>query len=203
MILKRITDILGSSFGILLVSPLLAFIYSLIRLKLGSPALFKQNRPGLHGDIFTFYKFRTMTDKRDSNGELLPDKDRITPLGNFLRKTSLDELPSLFNVLIGDMSLVGPRPLLVEYLDLYTQEQTRRHDVKPGITGWAQINGRNKSSFMDRIVLDLWYIDNMSIALDLKIILITIKRVLASSDVLDYDPNNFFDEVNREKNQGV
>jgi len=183
MILKRITDILGSSFGILLVSPLLAFIYSLIRLKLGSPALFKQNRPGLHGDIFTFYKFRTMTDKRDSNGELLPDKDRITPLGNFLRKTSLDELPSLFNVLIGDMSIVGPRPLLMEYLNRYSQEQARRHEVKPGITGWAQINGRNAISWEEKFRLDVWYVDNKSLLLDLRIILITIFKVLKQEGI--------------------
>jgi len=183
MILKRITDILGSSFGILLVSPLLAFIYSLIRLKLGSPALFKQNRPGLHGDIFTFYKFRTMTDKRDSNGELLPDKDRITPLGNFLRKTSLDELPSLYNVLKGDMSLVGPRPLLVEYLDLYSPKQSRRHDVKPGITGWAQINGRNAISWEEKFELDVWYVDNKNFVLDLKIIFKTLLKVIKKEGI--------------------
>ena len=188
--------------GLLLLFPILVLLSVAIWFRMGVPVIFCQQRPGLKGKTFTFYKFRTMTDARDSSGKLLEDKLRITPSGKFLRKTSLDELPSLFNVLKGDMSLVGPRPLLVEYLDLYSPEQARRHDVKPGITGWAQINGRNKSSFMERIVLDLWYIDNMSIALDLKIILITIKRVLASSDVLDYDPNNFFDEVNREKNHG-
>jgi len=178
MILKRITDILGSSIGIVLVIPLLVFLYWFIRFKLGSPALFKQKRPGVNGDIFTFYKFRTMTDKRDSNGELLQDKDRITPLGNFLRKTSLDELPSLFNVLKGDMSIVGPRPLLVEYLDLYSPEQARRHDVKPGITGWAQINGRNAISWDEKFDNDLWYVDNHSLLIDVKILLLTIYKVI-------------------------
>ena len=176
--IKRLIDICGSSVGIIVVSPLLVFLYYLIRLKLGSPVFFKQKRPGLKGKTFIFYKFRTMTNKRDSHDYLLPDKDRIIPLGNFLRKTSLDELPSLFNVLRGDMSLVGPRPLLVEYLDLYSPEQARRHEVKPGITGWAQINGRNSISWGEKFELDLWYVENHSIWLDIKIILLTIYKVL-------------------------
>jgi len=176
--IKRLIDICGSSVGIIVVSPLLVFLYYLIRLKLGSPVFFKQKRPGLKGKTFIFYKFRTMTNKRDSHDYLLPDKDRIIPLGNFLRKTSLDELPSLFNVLRGDMSLVGPRPLLVEYLDLYSPEQARRHEVKPGITGWAQINGRNSISWGEKFELDLWYVENHSIWLDIKLILLTIYKVL-------------------------
>ena len=176
--LKRLLDIIGSAAGIILLSPLLVLIYGTVRLRLGSYALFTQQRPGRNGKVFTFYKYRTMTDKRDSNGELLPDKDRITPLGNFLRKTSLDELPSIFNVLKGDMSLVGPRPLLVEYLDLYSPEQARRHEVKPGITGWAQVNGRNAISWEEKFELDVWYVDNHSLLLDIKIIVKTIFKVL-------------------------
>ena len=187
IILKRITDILGSSLGIILVSPLLVFLYCLIRLKLGSPVLFKQNRPGHKGKIFTFYKLRTMTDKCDSNGSLLPDKDRIVPLGYFLRKTSLDELPSLYNVLKGDMSLVGPRPLLVEYLDLYSPKQARRHDVKPGITGWAQVNGRNAITWGKKFELDLWYVNNHSLMVDLKIIMITIYKVIRRDGISQSD----------------
>ena len=176
--LKRLIDIAGGLSGLLILSPLLLVLSMLIKIKLGSPVLFRQNRPGRNGRIFTFFKFRTMTEKRDSNGELSPDKDRITPLGNFLRKTSFDELPSLFNVLNGDMSLVGPRPLLVEYLELYSPEQERRHDVKPGITGWAQINGRNSISWEDKFKLDVWYVDNQSLMLDIKIIFLTIWKVI-------------------------
>jgi len=176
--LKRSLDIFGSVAGIILLSPLFIFIFGTVRLRLGSPALFTQQRPGFKGKVFTFYKFRTMTDKLNSKGELLPDKDRITALGNFLRKTSLDELPSLFNVLKGDMSIVGPRPLLVEYLDLYSPEQARRHDVKPGITGWAQINGRNAISWDEKFDNDLWYVDNHSLLIDVKILLLTIYKVI-------------------------
>jgi len=181
--LKRLLDIIGSAAGIILLSPLLVLIYGTVRLRLGSHALFTQQRPGRNGKVFTFYKYRTMTDKRDSNGELLPDKDRITPLGNFLRKTSLDELPSLFNVLKGDMSLVGPRPLLMEYLDRYSTEQARRHDVKPGITGWAQINGRNAISWGEKFKLDVWYVENQSFWLDIKILFMTVVKVVKRSDV--------------------
>ena len=181
--IKRLIDICGSSVGIIVVSPLLVFLYYLIRLKLGSPVFFKQKRPGLKGKTFIFYKFRTMTNKRDSHDYLLPDKDRIIPLGNFLRKTSLDELPSLFNVLRGDMSLVGPRPLLVEYLDLYSPEQARRHEVKPGITGWAQVNGRNAISWEEKFDLDVWYIDNHSLFLDFKIVLKTFVKVFKQEGI--------------------
>ena len=176
--MKRLIDILLSGIGLIILIPLSGMISFLILLTIGFPMLFRQTRPGLHGNPFTFYKFRTMTDKRDSNGILLPDKDRITPLGYFLRKTSLDELPSLFNVLKGDMSLVGPRPLLVEYLDLYTPEQSRRHDVKPGITGWAQVNGRNAITWDKKFELDLWYVDNHSLFVDIRIMLLTIIKVI-------------------------
>ncbi len=176
--LKRLIDIAGGIIGLLILSPLLLVLSMLIKIKLGSPVLFWQNRPGLKGKIFTFYKFRTMSDRHDSAGRILPDKDRITPFGNFLRKTSLDELPSLFNVLKGDMSLVGPRPLLVEYLDLYSPDQARRHNVKPGITGWAQINGRNSLSWEEKFKLDVWYVDNHTFWLDIKILIKTIIKVL-------------------------
>ena len=145
---------------------------------MGSPVLFKQQRPGLHGKPFMMSKFRTMTDARDGDGNLLPDADRLTRLGRFLRSTSLDELPELFNVLKGDMSLVGPRPLLMRYLDRYTPEQARRHEVRPGITGWAQINGRNALSWEDKFTLDVWYVDHCSLLLDMRIILQTIWKVL-------------------------
>jgi sugar transferase EpsL len=149
----------------------------LVRYKLGSPVLFKQQRPGLHGKPFYLYKFRTMTEERDENGELLPDHLRLTPFGQFLRKYSLDELPQLFNVLKGDISLVGPRPLLMEYLELYTPEQARRHEVKPGITGWAQVNGRNAISWEEKFKLDVWYVDNRSFWLDLRILFLTVIKV--------------------------
>jgi len=176
--MKRVMDIIISICLLIVLSPLLIVLSLFIRLLLGAPVLFAQKRPGLRGREFTFLKFRTMSDAREANGELLPDEDRITLLGNFLRKTSLDELPSLFNVLKGDMSLVGPRPLLVEYLELYSIEQARRHDVKPGVTGWAQINGRNSISWEDKFKLDVWYIDNQSFMLDIKIIFLTIWKVI-------------------------
>ena len=149
----------------------------LIRLKLGSPVLFRQQRPGLRGKPFTLYKFRTMRDAVDAQGQPLPDSQRLTPLGCFLRASSLDELPGLFNVLRGDMSLVGPRPLLMEYLPLYTPQQARRHEVRPGITGWAQVNGRNAISWQQKFELDVWYVDNRSFALDLKILWLTVLKV--------------------------
>ena len=160
------------------LSPILIILYSIVRYLLGAPGIFAQQRPGLKGKPFTFYKFRSMSDELDSNGKPLPDRDRITVFGNFLRKTSIDELPSLLNVLKGDMSLVGPRPHLVEYFGLYTPEQVRRHDVKPGITGWAQINGRNSISWEDKFKLDVWYVDNQSLMLDIKIIFLTIWKVI-------------------------
>ena len=177
-LLKRFIDVVGSVTGLLFLLLVIILIALVVRVTLGAPIIFKQNRPGKNGKSFTFYKFRTMTEKCDSNGELLPDKNRITSLGNFLRKTSLDELPSLFNVLKGEMSLVGPRPLLVEYLELYTPEQARRQEVKPGITGWAQINGRNTISWEEKFKLDVWYVDNQSFWLDIKILIITIFKVI-------------------------
>ena len=162
---------------IVVSSPLLALVALLVRLKLGSPVLFRQMRPGLHGRPFTMLKFRTMTDARDASGQLLPDSQRLTPFGRFLRSTSLDELPELINVLKGDMSLVGPRPLLMQYLERYTPEQRRRHEVRPGITGWAQVNGRNALSWERKFELDVWYVDHQSPWLDLKIIFMTVWKI--------------------------
>ncbi|GAB4459012.1 MAG: sugar transferase [Anaerolineae bacterium] len=164
--------------ALLLLAPFLAVIALLVRVKLGAPVLFRQQRPGLHGRPFTIYKFRTMTDARDAKGQFLPDADRLTAFGRLLRRTSLDELPELFNVLRGEMSLVGPRPLLMQYLDRYTPEQARRHEVRPGITGWAQVNGRNALTWEEKFALDVWYVDHQSLWLDLKIILLTIWSVL-------------------------
>lgn len=163
--------------GIILTVPLI-IIATLIRLILGSPIIFSQVRPGHNSKLFKMYKFRSMTDERDSEGKLLPDAQRLTRFGLFLRKSSLDELPGLLNVLKGEMSLVGPRPLLVEYLPLYSTEQARRHEVRPGITGWAQINGRNAISWEDKFKLDTWYVDNQSFWLDIRILLLTIRKVL-------------------------
>lgn len=176
--LKRTFDFVASAAGLLLLSPLLLVLSGLIRIFLGSPVLFRQERPGLHGRLFTCLKFRTMTDKRDANGQLLPDADRLTKFGQFLRSSSLDELPELMNVLRGEMSLVGPRPLLAKYLERYTPEQMRRHEVRPGITGWAQINGRNAASWDQKFAYDLWYVDNQSFWLDLKILFLTIWKTV-------------------------
>lgn len=176
--IKRILDIVLVSIGVTLISPVLLITAILVRTKLGSPILFCQERPGYQGEIFLMYKFRTMTSKRDANGELLPDVDRLTAFGNFLRSTSLDELPGLFNVLKGDMSLIGPRPLLIKYLTRYSPYQARRHEVKPGITGWAQVNGRNAIEWEKKFDLDVWYVDNVSPWLDLKILLMTIIKVV-------------------------
>ena len=175
---KRTFDLIASLLALVLLSPLLALIALLVRLKLSSPILFRQQRPGLHGEPFILYKFRTMTDARDAQGNLLPDAERLTRLGRFLRSASLDELPALFNVLKGDISLVGPRPLLMQYLDRYTPEQMRRHEVKPGITGWAQVNGRNALTWEQKFALDVWYVDHWSLWLDLKIIALTIWKIL-------------------------
>jgi sugar transferase EpsL len=174
---KRAIDLAAIAIALVLISPLVIPIAILVKLKLGSPILFSQDRPGHQGQLFKMYKFRTMTDDRDSDGNLLSDRDRLTSFGRFLRSTSLDELPELFNVLKGDMSLVGPRPLLVRYLDRYTPEQSRRHEVKPGITGWAQINGRNAISWEEKFKLDVWYVDNVSLFLDIKILLLTLWKV--------------------------
>lgn len=173
MIAKRLMDVMLSVLLLAILLPFLLILALMIRLFLGSPVLFKQTRPGLRGEPFMLYKFRTMTDRRDKNGDLLPDAERLTPLGRWLRSTSLDELPELFNVLRGDMSLVGPRPLLMEYLPLYSPHQARRHEVLPGITGWAQINGRNAISWEEKFDLDVWYVDHRDLLLDLKILIMT------------------------------
>ncbi|NLL68058.1 MAG: sugar transferase [Clostridiaceae bacterium] len=176
--IKRPMDFVLSLLAIIVLSPLMIIIAVLVRIKLGSPVLFKQERPGLNEKVFTIYKFRTMTDKRDENGELLPDSLRLTRFGKMLRATSLDELPELFNILKGDMSFVGPRPLLVQYLSLYNAHQRRRHEVRSGLTGNAQINGRNAISWEDKFNLDVAYVDNVTFIGDWKIIFLTIKKVL-------------------------
>ena len=175
--MKRLFDFVVALCALLTLLPVIIVVAALIRFKLGSPILFTQNRPGLNGDIFKMMKFRTMLDAKDKQGNLLPDEQRMTKFGSFLRSTSLDELPGLFNVLKGDMSLVGPRPLLVQYLPLYNEEQARRHNVRPGITGWAQVNGRNAISWEQKFELDVWYVNNQSMWLDLKILLLTVKKV--------------------------
>lgn len=177
-VVKRIFDIMLSSALVIIMSPILLATYLLVKIKLGSPAIFRQERPGRYGRIFTMYKFRSMTDARDKSGVLLPDEIRLTSFGKFLRKTSLDELPELFNILKGDMSFVGPRPLLVRYLERYSPEQARRHEVKPGLTGWAQVNGRNAISWEEKFKLDVWYVDHWSLWLDLKILCMTCGKVL-------------------------
>jgi len=175
---KRFFDILFATTALLLLWPMIGLVAALIWLIMGSPVVFRQERPGLNGIPFSLYKFRTMTDVRDTNGERLPDEFRMTGLGWWLRRLSLDELPQLWNVVRGDMSLVGPRPLLMEYLPLYSAEQARRHEVRPGITGWAQINGRNAISWEARFKLDVWYVDNHSFLLDLRILGMTLQRLI-------------------------
>lgn len=181
--MKRLFDFLVALFALLILLPVIIVVALLIRLKLGSPILFTQERPGLHGNVFKMMKFRTMLDAKDKQGNLLPDDERMAPFGAFLRSTSLDELPGLFNVLKGDMSLVGPRPLLVQYLPLYSSEQARRHNVRPGITGWAQVNGRNAISWEQKFKLDVWYVDNQSFLLDIKILLLTVKKVFVREGI--------------------
>ena len=181
--MKRLFDITTALLALLLLClPLLALTL-LVRRKLGHPAFFRQVRPGLHGKPFEMVKFRSMTDARAPDGTLLPDADRLTPFGRFLRASSLDELPGLWNVLKGDMSLVGPRPLLMEYLPLYSPEQARRHEVRPGITGWAQVNGRNALGWDDKFKLDVWYVDHRSLWLDIKILWLTVKKVLVRDGI--------------------
>ena len=181
--MKRFFDIFLAALALLLFSmPLLLLMWQ-IRRKLGSPVFFKQVRPGLHGRPFEMVKFRSMTDARGPDGQLLPDADRLTPFGRFLRASSLDELPGLWNVIKGDMSLVGPRPLLMEYLPLYSPEQARRHNVRPGITGWAQVNGRNALSWDDKFKLDVWYVDNRSFRLDINILWLTVRKVLVREGI--------------------
>lgn len=175
--MKRIIDILGASFGLLFLSPVLAIVAFKVSRQMGSPVLFHQTRPGLNGKPFQMIKFRTMRDVIDADGRPLPDAERLTKLGRFLRSSSIDELPELWNVLKGEMSLVGPRPLLMEYLPLYSAQQARRHEVRPGVTGWAQVNGRNAISWDEKFALDVWYVDNRNIWLDFRIIWQTIRKV--------------------------
>lgn len=180
---KRLLDLVLVVPGLAALGPVLLVIAVGVRRNMGSPVLFRQTRPGLRGEPFEIRKFRTMTGARDEIGDLLPDADRLTPLGNFLRRTSLDELPELLNVLTGDMSLVGPRPLIMSYLDRYTQEQARRNEVVPGVTGWAQVNGRNALSWEQKFAYDVWYVDHMSLWLDLRILAMTVWQVFAGHGV--------------------
>ncbi len=177
-IIKRILDLIAACLVFIVFSPVLIVLIICVRIKLGSPVFFRQIRPGMHGKPFTIYKFRTMKDTRDEKGILLPDADRMTSFGTFLRSSSLDELPELVNVIRGEMSIVGPRPLLMQYLDRYTPEQMRRHNVKPGLTGWAQVNGRNAITWEQKFKLDVWYVDHSSLWLDMKIILMTVVKAL-------------------------
>lgn len=180
---KRLFDFILALLAVIVLSPILLIVAILVRTKLGSPVIFKQERPGLHGKVFTLYKFRTMTDTKDENGELLPDEVRLTKFGKLLRSTSLDELPELFNILKGDMAIVGPRPLLVKYLPLYNEHQSHRHDVRPGFTGYAQVNGRNSISWEEKFDLDVYYTQHVSLLLDIKIIFKTIKVVLVREGI--------------------
>ena len=182
-LVKRAFDLAAACALVVLLSPVLAVVALLVRTRLGSPVLFRQERPGLHGRPFVLLKFRTMTDRRDANGVLLPDAARLTGLGRFLRRASLDELPELVNVLRGEMSLVGPRPLLMEYLPLYSPEQARRHEVRPGITGWTQVNGRNALTWERKFELDAWYVDHRSLRLDFQILLKTVSQVVSGAGV--------------------
>ncbi|MGL5832861.1 MAG: sugar transferase [Waterburya sp.] len=186
--IKSLGDRLLAAIALILLSPFVAILAIAIYFKMGSPVIFAQPRAGKDNRIFTFYKFRTMNDQRDSNGNLLPDKERVTPLGEFLRQTSLDELPQLWNVLRGDMSFIGPRPLITAYLERYTPEQARRHEVPPGITGWAQVNGRNSISWEKKFQLDVWYIDHWSLWLDMKIFVQTVVKIIAKEGI-DEDQN--------------
>ena len=180
---KRFFDIFAATIALILLFPVMILVHYKIAKNLGKPVLFKQKRPGLHGKIFNMIKFRSMKDGSDENGNILPDSERLTPFGEKLRSSSLDELPGLWCVIKGDMSLVGPRPLLVEYLPLYSLEQNRRHEVRPGITGWAQVNGRNAISWQQKFELDVWYVDNQSFWLDIKILFLTVKKVFSQSDI--------------------
>ncbi|WP_220492531.1 sugar transferase [Pseudoalteromonas sp. SR41-7] len=181
--MKRIIDFLIALWALLFLLPVILVVAIFIRFKLGSPILFTQDRPGLNGKVFKMMKFRSMLDAKDKHGNLLPDNERMTKFGAFLRSTSLDELPGLFNVIKGDMSLVGPRPLLVQYLPLYSSEQAKRHNVRPGITGWAQVNGRNAISWDEKFKLDVWYVENQSFLLDIKILLLTVKKVFVREGI--------------------
>lgn len=181
---KRLIDIICSGVALIVLSPILLITALLVRAKLGSPVIFKQKRPGLHEKIFSLYKFRSMTDAKDKDGNPLPDEERLPPFGRKLRGTSLDELPELWNIFKGDMTIVGPRPLLVEYLPYYTDEEAHRHDVRPGLTGWAQVNGRNVTMWDERLQQDLYYVKNCSFLLDVKIIFMTVMKVVKKSDIM-------------------
>lgn len=183
--MKRMIDILGSLAALLVLLPVILLVAAAVRWRMGAPVLFRQLRPGLHGQPFEMIKFRTMLNATDAQGRPLPDAERLTALGRFLRAASLDELPELWNVLKGDMSLVGPRPLLMEYLELYSPEQARRHEVRPGITGWAQVNGRNAISWEEKFRLDVWYVDNRNLRLDIRILWMTIWRILQRRGIDD------------------
>lgn len=185
--IKRALDIVLSGAAMLVLSPVLLVTALLVRTKLGSPVLFHQDRPGKDGKIFRLFKFRSMTDERDAEGELLPDEIRLTKFGKLLRSTSLDELPELWNIFRGDMSIVGPRPLLVKYLPLYNEEQRHRHDVRPGLTGWAQVNGRNSITWEDKFRYDVWYVRNISFLLDVKIVFLTVKKVFCREGISSED----------------
>lgn len=200
--IKRILDIISSLLAIIILSPLLAATAVLVKTKLGSPVLFKQERPGKNEKIFTLMKFRTMTDERDENGELLPDEVRLTKFGKFLRSTSIDELPELFNILKGDMSVIGPRPLLVKYLPRYNEHQHRRHEVRPGLSGWAQVNGRNSISWEEKFDLDVEYVDNYSLSKDINILFMTVMSVIKRDGINsdnDVTMEEFMGSLNVEK----
>lgn len=182
--IKRIIDIFCGVLAVVVFWWLYLIVALLVRVKLGSPVIFAQERPGKDEKLFKLYKFRTMTDKRDENGELLPDDERLTRFGRLLRSTSLDELPEAFNIIRGDMSIIGPRPLLVEYLPYYTEEEHHRHDVRPGLSGWAQVNGRNATAWDERFTMDLYYVNNISFLLDLKILFLTVYKTVKRSDIL-------------------
>ena len=203
--MKRAFDSTASLLGLLILFPLLLVISLMVILKLGRPVFFTQIRPGLHGEPFKMIKFRTMTNDKDEDGNLLPNKDRMTDFGSFLRSSSLDELPELFNVLKGDMSLVGPRPLLMDYLPWFTEDQNRRHDVRPGITGWSQVNGRNAIGWDRKLELDIWYVDNQSVLLDLRILWLTLFKVLKRDDI-NHEEGKFmprFDEHVKNKKSKI
>lgn len=201
--IKRILDFTLSLLALIVLSPLMLIIYILVRIKLGKPAIFKQKRPGKDEKIFTLYKFRTMTDEKDEKGNLLPDEKRLTKFGRFLRSTSLDELPELWLILINKMSFIGPRPLAVKYLDYYSEEEHHRHDVLPGLTGWAQVNGRNNLNWNERFKYDLEYVNNISFLFDLKIFLLTIKKVLYRNDITVSGTGKVedFDKYRRKQNE--
>jgi sugar transferase EpsL len=196
---KRVFDVVVAVIALVLLAPLLVILALLVRIKLGSPVLFRQPRPGRFASTFTLVKFRTMTDARDAEGKLLPDPERLPPFGRFLRSTSLDELPELLHVLRGEMSLVGPRPLLVRYVPYYTPRESRRHDLRPGITGWAQINGRCNLPWNERLELDVWYVEHCSFLLDLRILMGTIGKVLSRKDVDNEIQNPDFDAERRQQ----